>query len=96
VKPRVEVRVALDFLETGEVMRDDVMCEGKSADDASRITHHASLPHNYVPEPHHRIEIYRKLAQATDKPALDALQRNCATVLVRCRRRWNCCWPWAN
>jgi transcription-repair coupling factor (superfamily II helicase) len=68
VKPRLEVRVALDFLETGEVMR-----EGTSA--ASRITHHASLPHTYVTEPHHRIEIYRKLAQATDKPALDALQK---------------------
>ena len=26
-------------------------------------------------EPQHRIEIYRKLAQATDKPALDALQK---------------------
>jgi len=35
----------------------------------------AYLPHNYVTEPHHRIEIYRKLAQATDKPALDALQK---------------------
>jgi transcription-repair coupling factor (superfamily II helicase) len=70
VKPRVEVRVALDFLETGEVMRD--AC---SVGQESRITHHASLPHNYVTEPHHRIEIYRKLAQATDKPALEALQK---------------------
>ena len=52
VKPRVEVRVALDFL-----------------GDAS------TLPENYVTEPHHRIEIYRKLAQATDKPALDTLQK---------------------
>ena len=51
VKPRVEVRLALDFL-----------------GDAS------ALPENYVAEPHHRIEIYRKLAQATDKPALEALQ----------------------
>ncbi len=75
VKPRVEVRVALDFLEMENVMRDDVMREGKFADDASRITHHASLPHNYVTEPHHRIEIYRKLAQATDKPALENLQK---------------------
>jgi transcription-repair coupling factor (superfamily II helicase) len=33
------------------------------------------LPHNYVTEPQHRIEICRKLAQATDKPALDALQK---------------------
>ena len=52
VKPRVEVRIALDFL-----------------GDAS------ALPENYVTEPHHRIEIYRKLAQATDKPALENLAK---------------------
>jgi transcription-repair coupling factor (superfamily II helicase) len=52
VKPRVEARVALDFL--GDT---------------------STLPENYVTEPHHRIEIYRKLAQATDKPALDSLQK---------------------
>ena len=51
VKPRVEVRIALDFL-------------GDSS----------NLPENYVTEPHHRIEIYRKLAQATDKTALDTVQ----------------------
>ena len=52
VKPRVEVRIALDFL-----------------GDAS------ALPENYVTEPQHRIEIYRKLAQATDKPALENLAK---------------------
>jgi transcription-repair coupling factor (superfamily II helicase) len=52
VKPRVEVRIALDFL-----------------GDAT------NLPENYVTEPQHRIEIYRKLAQATEKSALDALQK---------------------
>ena len=52
VKPRVEVRVALDFL--GDA---------------------ANLPENYVVEPHHRIEIYRKLAQANEKSLLDALQK---------------------
>jgi transcription-repair coupling factor (superfamily II helicase) len=52
VKPRVEVRVALDFLL-----------------DAT------NLPENYAPESQHRIEIYRKLAQATDKTALEALQK---------------------
>ncbi len=51
VKPRIEVRVALDFL-----------------GDAS------ALPESYVTEAHHRIEIYRKLAQASEKPLLDALQ----------------------
>jgi transcription-repair coupling factor (superfamily II helicase) len=52
IKPRVEVRVALDFL--GDA---------------------GSLPENYVTEAHHRIEIYRKLAQANEKPLLDALQK---------------------
>ncbi len=65
VRPRVEVRVALDFLEVSPESR---------LHHASRVTHHASLPHAYVPESQHRIEIYRKLAQATDKPALEALQ----------------------
>ena len=52
VKPRVEVRIALDFL-----------------GDAT------NLPENYVTEPQHRIEIYRKLAQATDKSALENLSK---------------------
>jgi transcription-repair coupling factor (superfamily II helicase) len=52
IKPRVEVRIALDFL-----------------GDAS------NLPENYVTEPQHRIEIYRKLAQATDKSALENLSK---------------------
>ena len=52
VKPRVEVRIAIDFL--GDT---------------------STLPENYVTEPHHRIEIYRKLAQVSDRPALDALER---------------------
>jgi transcription-repair coupling factor (superfamily II helicase) len=52
VKPRVDVKVTLDFL--GDT---------------------STLPESYVTESHHRIEIYRKLAQATEKPLLDALQR---------------------
>jgi transcription-repair coupling factor (superfamily II helicase) len=35
----------------------------------------AALPENYATEPQHRIEIYRKLAQATEKPALEALEK---------------------
>ncbi len=70
VKPRVEVRIALDFLEMRDVNRDAYSVNG-----GSRITHHASLPHHYVTEPQHRIEIYRKLAQANEKSALDALQK---------------------
>ena len=35
----------------------------------------ARLPENYATEPQHRIEIYRKVAQATEKPALEMLQK---------------------
>jgi transcription-repair coupling factor (superfamily II helicase) len=66
VKPRVEVRIALDFLE---------MNARREAEKTSSPAPNASLPENYVTEPQHRIEIYRKLAQATDKLALDALQK---------------------
>jgi transcription-repair coupling factor (superfamily II helicase) len=68
VKPRIEVSVKLDFLQAESVKREDVKRE-------SRITHHASLLHTYVTEPQHRIEIYRKLAQANDKSALESLQK---------------------
>jgi transcription-repair coupling factor (superfamily II helicase) len=68
IKPRVEVRVALDFLETGNGMRED----GKRDHE---FTHHASLSHDYVTESHHRIEIYRKLAQANEKSALENLSK---------------------
>jgi len=68
VKPRVDVHVALDFLNDSAVRS-----QSAAATDHEPLT--ADLPHNYVTEPHHRIEIYRKLAQATDKPALLALQK---------------------
>jgi transcription-repair coupling factor (superfamily II helicase) len=63
VKPRVEVTLRLDFLDS-----EDVKSEAGSVN-------YASLPHNYVTEPQHRIEIYRKLAQAMDKVALESLTR---------------------
>jgi len=101
VKPRVEVRVALDFLELNAAAETasgvGQAFQPASAGDfpvarsrnpglespvnrqtgmsALRAKHTAALPHNYVPEPQHRIEIYRKLAQATDKASLDALQK---------------------
>jgi transcription-repair coupling factor (superfamily II helicase) len=98
VKPRVEVRVALDFLEmnagasasgadgarlwsktqpqhAAHMSRSEIESPARKVAAAAGAAHTAALPHNYVTEPHHRIEIYRKLAQATDKPALDALQK---------------------
>jgi len=76
VKPRVEVSVKLDFLEM------NAAGEGRAGSPLPAVGAHgvtrpttASLPHNYVTEPHHRIEIYRKLAQANEKSALEALQK---------------------
>ncbi|MCX8091236.1 MAG: transcription-repair coupling factor [Verrucomicrobiae bacterium] len=68
VKPRVEVAVRLDFLETNAVGSETPPDEARQ----SRVR--ACLPHDYVTEPQHRIEMYRKLAQATDRTALEALR----------------------
>jgi transcription-repair coupling factor (superfamily II helicase) len=65
VKPRVAVSVSLDFIESTE--------SRQSA--STKATNAACLPHNYVTEPQHRVEIYRKLAQANDKPALESLAK---------------------
>ncbi len=77
VKPRVSVRVSLDFLsaECGTRNAESEPVADSANDSALRTPHSAFLPHNYVTEPHHRIEIYRKLAQVADKPGLDALQK---------------------
>jgi transcription-repair coupling factor (superfamily II helicase) len=75
-KPRVEVRVALDFLEINPALapaRESAVSDPGGT--KGRSPHYSGLPHNYVTEPHHRIEIYRKLAQATDKTALESLQK---------------------
>ena len=75
VKPRVEVGVKLDFL--SEQNRIGPRCRAASDDQqvVPTISNSASLPHNYVTEPQHRIEIYRKLAQAGEKSALENLQK---------------------
>lgn len=78
VRPRVEVRVALDFLQTTQTRwgeAPDAAEAGDSSGARGLSPHPAGLPHSYVPEPQQRIEVYRKLAQTTDKPALEALQR---------------------
>ena len=85
VKPRIEISVKLDFLEmnaaaegqTSErrTLRAPESSPSVGASWNSALRNSASLPHNYVTEPQHRIEIYRKLAQATDKAALESLAR---------------------
>ncbi|MGO9000812.1 MAG: TRCF domain-containing protein [Limisphaerales bacterium] len=81
VKPRVEVSVKLDFLkmnavESGRAGGPLPAADGHD-DGAHGVTRPttAVLPHNYVTEPQHRIEIYRKLAQANEKSALENLQK---------------------
>jgi transcription-repair coupling factor (superfamily II helicase) len=77
IKPRVEVEVKLDFLGSN---RRDKLYESqtkkeKIGDSQSSSLRNAELPHNYVTESYHRIEIYRKLAQANEKSALENLQK---------------------
>ena len=81
VRPRVEVGVKLDFLETnpiesggaGSALPAEDTSTNSGAQGTARPT--AGLPHNYITEPQHRIEIYRKLAQAGENSALEGLQR---------------------
>jgi len=61
VPRRVEVALRLDFLEVAA----GGACEGGGPA--------AYLPHGYVAEPRHRIEVYRRLAQVTDGGQLEAL-----------------------
>ncbi len=56
-------------------LSNDATCRVEQSGGTSPHSKGARLPHNYVTEPQHRIEIYRKLAQATDKSALENLQR---------------------
>jgi transcription-repair coupling factor (superfamily II helicase) len=70
VKPRVEISVKFDFLDSNAPF---------TPSDGERVAQgrvrEASLPHNYISEPQHRIEIYRKLAQANEKSALESLAK---------------------
>jgi transcription-repair coupling factor (superfamily II helicase) len=72
----VEVSEKLDFLEMNAGEQTEVgsaRCADRTPQRGVPTT--ASLQHNYVTEPQHRIEIYRKLAQANEKSALENLQK---------------------
>jgi len=75
VKPRVEVRVALDFLEANSGAGVSPASSPATQDETHGRDARATIPHNYISEPQHRIEIYRKLAQAGEKSALENLQK---------------------
>jgi transcription-repair coupling factor (superfamily II helicase) len=76
LKPRVEVAVKLDFIESGRAGTPLPAAAGAHPDtDSPRPAPQASLPGDYITESHRRIEIYRKLAQANEKSALENLQK---------------------
>jgi transcription-repair coupling factor (superfamily II helicase) len=54
----------------------------------------ALLPLRYMPESRHRIEIYRKLAQATDLPSLDRLRGEIRDRFGPLPPRWSVCFSW--
>ena len=80
VKPRVEVRVQLDFLAlnpaTGPAAVGGHASVAGATDPRQRPTHNAGayVPFKYVSDPRQRIDVYRKLAQSTDKKALQNLR----------------------
>jgi transcription-repair coupling factor (superfamily II helicase) len=89
IKPRVEVQVRLDFLaltpgEEGPKSKvQSPKSSGREQESASSITQHAPrttppasayIPFHYIADARQRIEIYRKLAQATDKAGLSGLE----------------------
>jgi transcription-repair coupling factor (superfamily II helicase) len=65
VKPRIVVEVRLDFLgfNPGEI---GAVAEGELGE--RDLVAAAYVPPSYAPEARHRIEIYRKLAQASEQP----------------------------
>jgi transcription-repair coupling factor (superfamily II helicase) len=91
VKPRVEVQVRLDFLalSPGEASVQDSAPTLHASPSHSPTLHAprseastlrapssaAYIPFSYISDPRQRIEIYRKLAQTTDKASVQALQK---------------------
>ncbi|HZI48595.1 MAG TPA: DEAD/DEAH box helicase, partial [Pyrinomonadaceae bacterium] len=77
-KRRLEVEVRFDFLESEMREPDELqMTTSPHTERTTRQRVHttASLPHGYIPEPRHRIEMYRKLAQANDKSSVESLEK---------------------
>jgi len=82
VKPRIEVQVRLDFLALNSAAADRTApanteeSPGETAvASPSRPLAPACVPFSFVADARQRIEIYRRLAQASDKADLERLQR---------------------
>jgi len=85
VKPRVEVQVRLDFLTlapSGARRQIGGKVAGLGEESGSRALQHttlhpssASIPFSYVSDSRQRIEIYRRLAQVSDKSGREELKK---------------------
>jgi transcription-repair coupling factor (superfamily II helicase) len=86
VLPRIEVQVRLDFLALSPLeekphhsgalpLESAVPIVAKETGVIARDTAAAYIPFNYISDSRQRIEIYRKLAQATEKSTLTALEK---------------------
>ena len=90
VKPRVDVQVRLDFLalsptegrgqSTEDGRRKAAEGAPKTEDrgpktEEGRPTKEAAIPFSYISDSRHRIEIYRKIAQISDKASLQSLEK---------------------
>jgi len=82
VEPRIEVQVRLDFLspDPGPIAASEENSKGAGEKPAAHAARPASgsgafIPFRYISDTRQRIEIYRKLAQATDATALRDLEK---------------------
>jgi transcription-repair coupling factor (superfamily II helicase) len=97
VKPRVEVRIALDFLEMNATNqgRADLTTTNDGAHGVARPPPQA-CPTTTSPNRSTASKSTASSRRRLTNPRWKICRKNCATALARCRRRWNCCWPWAN
>lgn len=86
VKPRVDVQVRLDFVSLSPTELPSVTDpaqpgeegEGDRPEDAARLNtgaDSATIPYKYISDARQRIEVYRKLAQASEKQNLQDLEK---------------------
>ncbi len=75
VKPRVSTQVAFDFLSIGFEGASESGDKVGAANSSNGGPELANLPMNYIAAPEQRIQVYRKIAQATERAEIVALEK---------------------
>ena len=75
VKPRVSAQVSFDFLSVGFEGASEAGEKVGEAGSANGGPELANLPLGYITEPEQRIQVYRKIAQSTERAEIVALER---------------------